>query len=46
MSGTASPFAVVRRQIPAPVPGLMEIPAVERRPFPVPCVGLMETFYQ
>lgn len=45
-SPRSHPFAVVRRQIPAPVLGLMEIPAVERRPFPVPCVGLMETFYQ
>lgn len=36
------PFAVVRRQFPAPVLGLMETPAVVRRPFPVPCVGLME----
>lgn len=37
-------IAVVRRQFPAPILGLMENPAVERRPFPVPCVGQMETF--
>lgn len=42
MSAAASPFAVVRRQFPAPVLGPMETPAVVRRPFPVPCVGLME----
>lgn len=38
------PVAVVRRQFPAPVLGLMETPAVVRRPFPVPCVGLMELY--
>lgn len=38
----SQPIAVVRRQFPAPVLGLMEIPAVERRPFPVPRVGQME----
>jgi len=38
------PIPAVRRDVPEPVTGLMEIPAVERRPFPVPCVGQMETF--
>lgn len=38
------PIAVVRRQFPAPIPGLMEIPAVERRPFPVGFAPQMETF--
>ena len=38
----SQPIAVVRRHVPAPVPGLMDLPAVERRPFPVPCVGQME----
>lgn len=38
-------FPVVRREFPAPVPGLMEAcPAVVRRPFPEPCVGQMELF--
>ncbi|MBC1183740.1 hypothetical protein HF680_13885 [Brevundimonas sp. WCHBH090558] len=40
----AFPIAVVRRQFPAPVLGLMENPAVERRPFRVACVAQMETF--
>jgi len=38
-----APIAVVRRQFPAPIMGLMEMPAVERRPFPVACVAQMET---
>lgn len=37
------PIAVVRRHVPAPIPGPMDLPAVVRRPFPVPCVGQMET---
>lgn len=40
----ASPIAVVRRQLPVPILGLMENPAVERRPFRVACVAQMETF--
>lgn len=36
------PIAVVRRHVPAPIPGLMDLPAVVRRPFPVPRVGQME----
>lgn len=36
------PIPSERTEFPAPVLGLMEIPAVVRRPFPVPCVGLME----
>lgn len=40
------PIPAVRREVPEPVLGLMENPAVERRPFPVPCVGQMEiSFY-
>lgn len=38
----ASPIAVVRRHVPAPILGLMENPAVERRPFPVTRVVQME----
>ena len=41
---TVAPIAVVRRQFPAPFPGLMDLPAVVRRPFPEPRVGQMETF--
>lgn len=37
------PIAVVRRQFPVPILGLLEIPAVVRRPFPVACVAQMET---
>lgn len=38
----ASPIAVVRRHVPAPIPGLMDLPAVVRRPFPEPHAGQME----
>ncbi len=38
-------IAVVRRQFPVPILGLLEIPAVVRRPFPVACVAQMETTY-
>ena len=40
----ASPIPVVRREVPEPILGLMETPAVVRRPFPVACVAQMETF--
>lgn len=36
------PIAVVRRHVPAPIPGLMDLPAVVRRPFPEPHAGQME----
>jgi len=38
----ASPIPAVRREVPEPILGLMEIPAAEKRPFPVPRVGQME----
>lgn len=36
------PIPSERTEFPAPVLGLMEIPAAEKRLIPVPCVGLME----
>lgn len=38
------PIPAVRRDVPAPILGLMENPAVERRPFPVTRAVQMETF--
>lgn len=36
------PIPAARREVPEPVLGLMETPAVARRPFPEPRVGQME----
>lgn len=45
MTRILQPIAVVRRQFPVPVLGLMEAcPAVVRRPFPVARAAQMETF--
>lgn len=38
------PIPAVRREVPEPILGLMETPAVARRPFPEPRVGQMEIY--
>lgn len=39
------PIPVVRREVPEPILGLMETPAVVRRPFPVTRVVQMEIYH-
>lgn len=43
-SPRSHPVPAVRRDVPEPVLGLMESPAVERRPFPVTRVVQMEIY--